>query len=222
MLLHALCIGLSVLGTIQLTSSSKTLPIQTEMSAEVRFVTLRGDEAKPYQSELSDFYSAFFAQPPYRYHASKEDWDRYVGSYVEEPSSLFVLAVQNGTIIAAAMGTSLERASEKYRAGFAKQGEEVGSLFYLGELAVAEGYRNYGIGTRIYTQFEAAVRQDPCFSAICLWQLASESDGPSGAFWKKRGFTLDPELHFEELWRESFNKSEPKLPHEMMGWKKTL
>jgi GNAT superfamily N-acetyltransferase len=222
-LLNVLYFALCLLAVTPTLSSQQMPPLlAAEIDAEIHLMTLRGSEALLYHQELSAFYNLFYRAPPYRYVAGKNAWDQYVGSYMETSSSIFVLAIKNGAIIAAAMGTPLAEASEKYRVPFAVENADLSSSFYLGELAVKRQYQNQGLGKTLYDTFETMVREDGRFSEICLWQLASEARTPNGTFWEKRGFTLYPEIHFEELWRETPAPGAPKIPHEMVAWKKLL
>jgi len=184
--------------------------------------SFRGSEAKPYQERLSSFYSASYQAPPYRYFAKKSSWDNYVASYIGNSEAVIILALHHEEIVGAAVGTPLKDASEKYREPFAERPNDLNSLFYLGELAVKDEYRNRGVGKKIYVAFENEVREKERFKGICLWQLASQSNLATGKFWKRQGFKRDPELHFEEMWRESSDSDTPKVPHKMVFWKKGL
>lgn len=201
---------------------SSALECSQQDQTEIEIKNLQGEEARPYLEKLSDFYNVFYQDPPYRYHATKADWDGYVASYVNNPSAVISLALKHDVIIGAAMGTPLKDASEKYQAAFAQRPPDLNSLFYLGELAIKPRYAHLGIGTSVYEEFERLVKQKKLYSGICLWQLSSECAAPAGQFWRKMGFEYFPEINFEEMWRENANPNAPMVAHAMKCWKKKL
>ncbi len=198
------------------------LMLYAQAEADIKIQSFQGQEAGNYQDQISDLFKLVFEAPPYRYFAPKSSWDDYVGSYIQNPASVTVLAFDDEKLVGAAVGTPLKDASDKYKAAFVNQPEELNSLFYLGELAVNDAYRDLGVAKSLYTEFESQVIKPHLYAGIGLWQLSSDSKSEVGKFWKKQGFKLYPKIHFQEMWREDPVPSSPKLPHEMVFWKKKI
>jgi GNAT superfamily N-acetyltransferase len=196
------------------------LMLNAQAEAEVKIQSFQGQEASVYQDQVTNLLKTVFEAPPYRYFA--QNWDGYVQEYIENPASFTALAFDDDKVVGVAIGTPLKDAKEKYQAAMAGQAEELNSLYYLGDLAVDDAYRDLGIAKRLYTEFESLVTKTQLYAGICLWQLASESKSDVGKFWKKQGFKLYPKIHFQEIWREDPVPSSPKLPHEMVFWKKKI
>ncbi len=183
----------------------------------VEIKSLSGSEIAPYAKEISTFYNIIYREEPYFYYAPESAWDSYIQTYVDTPQSLVCLALDEEKIIGVAIGTPLENATEKYKMGFAARLEDLNSLFYLGEFALKPEYRHHGVGKTMYDAFERSVIERKQFSAICIWQLENTS---SSTFWHRRGFELQPEIRFDELWRHA--PGTEKIAHPMVCWKKEI
>lgn len=186
---------------------------------EFHVESLHGEERVAHLKEVSNFYNAFYREPPYFYDCAEEGWDRYIHSYVDQPESILCLAVQDETIIGIIIGTPLVKTTQKYNAAFRDRPADLESLFFLGELAVNPEYDQLEVKRQLYAEFERQVREREQFSGVCVWQLQSEEDKPSGFFWCEMGFA-NSGVYFEELWKDTFGTE--KVPHSMLCWKKQL
>lgn len=187
---------------------------------EIIIKNLHGNEISAYTKEISTFYNTIYREAPYFYDSSQAAWDKYIQSYADENDATACLALQDKKIIGIAIGTPLDKASKKYNAAFSNRPDDLYSLYYLGELAVKAEYRDLGTGKKMYQAFEELVREKKHFSGICLWQLQSEENSPTGLFWKELGFALQPDIHFDELWKDVSGTE--KVAHRMICWKKPL
>lgn len=196
----------------------KTLPMKG-VSQEISLKNLQNEEKVSHLREVSDFYNAFYRNPPYFYDASSEAWDRYIRSFVDSPESVLCLAMQEDAIIGIVIGTPLIKTTQKYKAAFVDHPDDLHSLFFLGELSVIPGYEQLGVNQLLCEEFEHAVAKQQRFSGICVWQMESEKNQASGLFWRKMGFA-DSGIRFDELWKDTFGTE--KVSHSMMCWKKSL
>jgi len=189
------------------------------MAQEICIKTLHGEERVTHLRQVSDFYNAYYREPPYFYDASEEAWDRYIRSFINEPESVLCLATQDEIVVGIIIGTPLAKTTQKYKGAFLDRPENLYSLFFLGELAVKPEYKQYGLNKMLYEEFERQVVEKTQFSGICVWQLQSEVNKPSGLLWREIGFDCS-DVQFEELWKDTFGTE--KVPHSMVSWKKQV
>lgn len=189
------------------------------IAQEISIKTLQGEERVSHLREVSDFYNAYYREPPYYYDCNEEGWDRYINSFIKEPDSILCLAIKDEAVVGIIIGTPLSKTTQKYKGAFLDRPEDLDSLYFLGELAVKPEFKQLGVGQGLYEEFERQVADKKQFSGICVWQMQSEVAKPSGDFWREIGFTCS-DVQFEELWKDTFGTE--KVPHSMVSWKKHL
>jgi hypothetical protein len=202
-----------------------------ENPADIEIKNLQGQEAKPYLEKLSNFYSSFFQNSPFRDNDTKAEWDARISSLFDNPASISILVMKNGEILGAAMGMPLKDADASCLAAFDRCPQDLNSLFFIARFAVKKEclpneYLPPGIvETTLRSEFERLVRQKKLYSGICLWLLDSISKNPDSRIyirWKQKGFSPHPEFSFEDMWKEDPSPEAKKVPHKLVLWKKEL
>jgi hypothetical protein len=163
--------------------------------------TLQGSEIAPYAKGLSSFFMKMYQDESCYF--SEEEWDGYIQSYVNTDESVVSLALLDDTVVGAALGTPLAKASEKYRKPFFGSSDYLNSYFYLGDLAIKQEFRKVGLRQKVYHAFEAKIKNMERFAGISFWQEDSHNQIFTEVFLRKQGFTVHPEFYFEEFYKDA-------------------
>jgi hypothetical protein len=188
-------------------------------SQEITIKNLKGKEIAPFAKEIAAFADSMYQQASCYF--SEAEWDGYIQSYSNTPEAVISLALANGKIVGAAIGTPLTKASEKYRKPFFDRPQELNSLYFLADFPVKPEYRNEQVVEKLYKEFEHTVAAKKQFSGICQWYLQLEKPSWEIPFFQKLGYSCFPEIHFDEFYKESAQDKEVTA-HTMVCWKKLL
>jgi hypothetical protein len=183
---------------------------------EIEIISLHGAEMGPFVKKISVFYNTIFQEPPYYYFASQAAWDDYIQSYANTPEAVACVAMHEGTIIGAIIGTPMAKATERYRKAFAGNPEVLNSLFYAGELAVNLEFRGHQIAARLYQKFEYEVQKKQQFTGICVWRMKASAEAWAVPIFLKHDFKCYPAFQFDEMWSQG--PGQPEVPHSMVCW----
>jgi len=179
-------------------------------------------------NDLADLRVAVFREFPYLYEGTPEYERRYLHTYVQSSRSLAVIVRHGAKAVGATTALPLADETPEFQRPFREAGVDVGSVFYLAESVLLPPYRGRGLGVRFFEERERHARRLGSFTtaAFCAVErpadhpLRPRSYEPLDAFWRKRGYEKQPELHTEFVWRD-VNEQED-TPKRMVFWLKTI
>lgn len=185
---------------------------------EVSIKNLHGKEIATNAKEIATFANTSNRQVACYF--SEAEWDGYIQSYVNTPVAIISVAFSNDKIVGVAIGTALKKASQKYQMAFSDRVQELNSLYLLEELVILPEYRKDGVCEKLYQEFERSVAEKKQFSGICTWNTKAQDGSWEIPFFQKLGYKCFPEIHFDELYKESSSTKE--AAHSFVCWKKQL
>jgi GNAT superfamily N-acetyltransferase len=170
----------------------------------------RGADVQPYLAAVAALRIAVFREWPYLYDGDRDYETGYLATYARSPESLFVLAIDGGTVVGASTGVPLSDETAAFRSPFEERGIPVGSVFYFGESVLLPSYRGVGIGHRFFDERERYARELGRFgmTAFCaVERSADDARHPpayrgNAAFWHKRGYRRHDDMECRLDWKE--------------------
>ncbi|UNE64679.1 GNAT family N-acetyltransferase [Xanthomonas oryzae] len=189
--------------------------------------TVRGTQVLPHLDAVAQLRIAVFRAWPYLYEGDAAYERAYLAAYAASSESVFVLARAGETVIGASTGLPLRDDSGAFHAPFRAAGIDPASVFYFGESVLLPAYRGQGIGHAFFDQREAHARALGRFAltAFCSVERAPEDPRkpgdyrPNDAFWRKRGYALQPGLRVHLEWAEL---QHGEIDHSLSVWTRAL
>mgnify|MGYP001182230294 FL=1 len=195
------------------------------MTLEIK--TFSGAEAAARFPDVARLRIAVFRDFPYLYDGDLAYEERYLATYARSQGSIFVLAIDDGTVVGASTGTPMTAETEEVKAPFLAAGRDPADYFYFGESVLLPAYRGRGIGVTFFAEREAqAHRFGLRHTTFCAVERPSDHPRrptdyvPLDAFWHKRGYRHHPELRTSFTWRDLDDTSESPKP--LSFWIKDL
>jgi GNAT superfamily N-acetyltransferase len=168
-----------------------------------------GSDAAPFFDDLARLRIAVFRDFPYLYHGDSDYERQYMEIYARSEGSVFILAIDDGTVVGASTGTPMITETDEVKAPFLKAGREPADYFYFGESVLLPAYRGRGIGVGFFEGREAqAQKLGLRHCTFCAVERPLDHPRrpadyqPLDAFWQKRGYTHHPELRTTFTWRD--------------------
>lgn len=195
------------------------------MAVEIK--SFSGADVSPFHDDLARLRMTVFREFPYLYEGDAAYECSYLATYSKSEGSVFVLAIDDGSIVGAATGMPMAAETEEVKAPFLASGRDPADYFYFGESVLLAQYRGQGIGLSFFEQREAQARrlgfQHAAFCAV--ERPLDHPRRPAGyvpldAFWAKRGYVSHPELSTTFTWRDLDEQHESAKP--MSFWIRTL
>jgi GNAT superfamily N-acetyltransferase len=178
-----------------------------------------GRDAAPFFDDLARLRIAVFRDFPYLYHGDSDYERQYMEIYARSEGSVFILAIDDGTVVGASTGTPMISETEEVKAPFLKAGLDPEQFFYFGESVLLSGYRGRGIGVKFFEGREAQARKLGLrYATFCAVERPANHPRrpadymPLDAFWAKRGYTHHPELRTTFTWRDLDESVESPKP----------
>ncbi|CCF21941.1 conserved protein of unknown function [Pseudorhizobium banfieldiae] len=195
------------------------------MTLEIK--TFSGAEAAARFTDVARLRIAVFRDFPYLYDGDLAYEERYLATYARSQGSIFVLAIDDGTVVGASTGTPMTTETDEVKAPFLASGRDPADYFYFGESVLLPAYRGRGIGVTFFAEREAQARQLGLrYTTFCAVERPSDHPRrprdyvPLDAFWHKRGYRHHPELRTSFTWRDLDDTSESPKP--LSFWIKDL
>jgi GNAT superfamily N-acetyltransferase len=192
-----------------------------------RIETLTGAALLPWLPHLARLRITVFRDWPYLYDGSESYEQTYLRRYAESAAAAIVIAFDNEKPIGAATCLPMQEAGVAVQAPFTDRGDDISKICYFGESVLLIPYRGQGIGVAFFAGREAHARRAGFTqAAFCAVQRpqnhhARPADyAPLDAFWRKRGFTPQPERVCRMSWRDIGDTGESKKP--LSFWLKSL
>jgi GNAT superfamily N-acetyltransferase len=190
---------------------------------------LRGLQIAPHIDDLARLRIAVFREFPYLYDGTVEYEAEYLATYVRSADSLCVLVRDDdGRVVGASTALPLMDETEEFQLPFAAAGWDCSRIFYLAESVLLPAWRGRGLGVRFFAEREAHAQRLQRFDwcAFCAVQRPQDHPRrpadyqPLDAFWQRRGYRHQPELHTHYHWRDLDETEESAKP--MSFWLKEL
>jgi GNAT superfamily N-acetyltransferase len=176
---------------------------------------------------LAQLRIAVFREWPYLYQGSADYEMRYLDTYVRCPRSLAVLVWDGPDCVGASTALPLADADEATRAPFEAAGHPQADIHYFGESILLRDYRGRGLGVKFFDLREAHARELGLrHCAFCAVQRPEDHPArpagyvPNDAFWTRRGYRPQPDLHTTYEWPDIGETRSTAKP--MRFWMKTL
>lgn len=195
------------------------------MTLEIK--TFSGAEAAARLTDVARLRIAVFRDFPYLYDGDLAYEERYLATYARSQGSIFVLAIDDGTVVGASTGTPMSTETDEVKAPFLAAGRDLADYFYFGESVLLPAYRGRGIGVTFFAEREAQARRLGLrHTTFCAVERPANHPRrptdyvPLDAFWHKRGYRHHPELRTSFTWRDLDDTSESPKP--LSFWIKDL
>lgn len=167
-----------------------------------------------------------FRDFPYLYEGSFEYESEYLKIYLESERSLFVAVWDQAHLVGLSSAIPLQDENESVKVPFVKAGYNLSDIFYFGESVLLKKYRGLGLGNVFFDEREKGARAAGHFDKTCFCAVERPGDHPLRPkeykplheFWKKRGYSLRPELRTHFSWKDVGESQETAKP--MTFWMK--
>ncbi len=195
------------------------------MTLEIK--TFSGSGAAVRLADVARLRIAVFRDFPYLYDGDLAYEKHYLATYARSQGSIFVMAIDHGTVVGASTGTPMVAETEDVKAPFLAAGHDLADYFYFGESVLLPAYRGRGIGVAFFAEREAQARRLGLrYTTFCAVERPLDHPRrpagyvPLDAFWRKRGYHHHPELSTTFTWRDLDEAAESPKP--LSFWIKDL
>jgi GNAT superfamily N-acetyltransferase len=193
----------------------------------LRLETFTGSAAKPYLSELANLRMTIFREFPYLYEGDLVYEENYLGVYLASPDYFLAIVFDDKKVVGATTAIPLAQETEEFKKPFVEQGYRLEEIFYFGESLLYANYRGQGLGVKFFEMREAqAKKYGANLAAFCAVErpndhpLKPANYTPLQAFWRKRGYERQAQLHTTYAWKDVGDLTETEKP--MIFWTKQL
>ncbi|MBD8526024.1 GNAT family N-acetyltransferase [Pseudomarimonas arenosa] len=192
-------------------------------STGVRLLEARGSELQPWLDAVAALRIEVFRDWPYLYRGSLDYERSYLSTYSSSPRAFFVLAVDGDQVVGASTAIPLSDEAESFHRAFVQRGIALNQVFYFGESVLRNAYRGRGLGHAFFDAREAEARRGGFrMTAFCAVEREQNDPRrpldyrPNDAFWAKRGYQKQSDMHCEIEWPETDHG--PGLSHRLSYW----
>lgn len=185
-----------------------------------------GNALIPYIPELARLRIEVFHDFPYLYDGNLDYEKKYLQTYIDNPESVIVLALDDDKVVGASTALPMKYETDELKKPFVEQGYDLDEVFYCSESVLAKNYRGLGIGVRFFEEREAHAADLGGFRHITFCCVERPADHPRrptdyvplDKFWNKRGYFKHPELTATYVWKDLDDTEETPKP--MTFWLK--
>ena len=196
------------------------------MNKNIRIERRSGAALLPYISELARLRIEVFRDFPYLYDGTLEYEQKYLQTYIDNPESVIVLALDDNSVVGASTAIPMKDETPELKKPFIEHGYDLDQVFYCSESVLNKAYRGLGIGVRFFEEREAHAAELGGFKHITFCCVERPTDHPRrpadyvplDKFWNKRGYVKHPELQTSYLWKDLDDEDETPKP--MTFWLK--
>lgn len=188
----------------------------------------KGSEISSLSTDFALLRIKVFREYPYLYEGSMDYEMDYIHRYSRSQDA-FLFAVYDGPqMVGATTCIPLQDEMEEIRQPFEAAGHDIGSVFYFGESLLLPSYRGLGLGHRFFDKRESHAKSFKTYSKTAFCSVNRPQDHPlkprnyrsNESFWKKRGYTKNPDLTCRLSWLD-LQGMEP-THKELTFWTKEL
>ncbi len=192
----------------------------------VHIKRLSGEDLIPYINDLARLRIEVFRAFPYLYDGSLAYEKKYLQTYIDNPASVMVLALDGEQVVGASTAIPMKFETTELKQPFIDHAYDLEQVFYCSESVLNTQYRGLGIGVRFFEEREAHAKELGGFKHIAFCCVERPSNHPLRpvdyvsleAFWQKRGYRKHPELHTTYCWKDVDSVDETPKP--MTFWLK--
>ncbi|MCF8007895.1 MAG: GNAT family N-acetyltransferase [Methylovulum sp.] len=196
------------------------------MMTTVHIKRLSGEDLIPYINDLARLRIEVFRAFPYLYDGSLAYEKKYLQTYIDNPASVMVLALDGEQVVGASTAIPMKFETTELKQPFIDHAYDLEQVFYCSESVLNTQYRGLGIGVRFFEEREAHAKELGGFKHIAFCCVERPSHHPLRpvdyvsleAFWQKRGYRKHPELHTTYCWKDVDSVDETPKP--MTFWLK--
>jgi len=196
------------------------------MSKNIRIIRRSGEALVPYIPELARLRIEVFRDFPYLYDGDLDYEKKYLQTYINNPDSVIVLALDADKVVGASTALPMRDETEELKKPFLAHGYDLNDVFYCSESVLNKNYRGLGIGVRFFEEREAHAADLGGFKHITFCCVERPADHPRrpadyvplDKFWHKRGYVKHPELTTCYIWKDLDDTEETPKP--MTFWLK--
>ena len=190
------------------------------MNKNIRIERHSGAALLPYIPELARLRIEVFRDFPYLYDGTLEYEQKYLQTYIDNPESVIVLALDDKQVVGASTAIPMKDETPELQKPFIEHGYDLNQVFYCSESVLNKAYRGLGIGVRFFEEREAHAAELGGFEHITFCCVERPIDHPRrpadyvplDKFWNKRGYVKHPELQTRYVWKDIDDEEEtPKL-----------
>ena len=189
--------------------------------------TVSGAEVLPWLDAVASLRIEVFRDFPYLYDGELDYERRYLATYAQSASSLFVLALDGERVVGASTGIPLADADLEFQIPFIEQGIPVDSVFYFGESVLLRDYRGHGLGHHFFDAREKFAKAlGKTITAFCAVErpekhpLRPQDYTSLERFWQQRGYNKKTAMQTSYEWLDVGEPDPTDKP--MIFWFKEL
>lgn len=187
---------------------------------------LIGEDLSRSIDALASLRIEVFREFPYLYDGNEDYERKYLRRYLNSPRCVMIAAYDGKDIVGAASALPLSDEDSFIQAPFRKARIDLDRVFYFGESVLRRQYRGQGLGNKFFDERESVARSYGQYNitGFCAVQRAVDHPlRPSGyfpldEFWKKRGYSIRPDLESTFEWRDIDQSTETSK--KMIYWLK--
>ncbi len=190
--------------------------------------TVTGERFAAHIDALARLRMTVFREYPYLYDGNYAYEQRYLRTYVEAPNAMAVIVKDGDAVIGASTGVPLASETTEFRQPFLDRGHDPRGIFYCGESVLLAAYRGRGLYRRFFDGREAFAESLGGFTRVCFCAVVRPPDHPLrpknytplDVVWRHFGYSPDPELVANFVWKDIGEEHETN--HPMQFWLKNL
>lgn len=194
----------------------------------MEFRIYRGFQIEEVADALARLRITIFKDFPYLYDGDMAYEQEYLKTYINSPSSLVFIVLEDAEIIGATTCIPIMDETQEVQAPFLKLGYDLSKIIYFGESILLKKYRGRGIGNIFFDTREKYARSLEFFELICFCAVQRPSShpltphnyNPLDNFWLSRGYNKSEELKTEFSWRDLGESTETQKT--MQFWVKKI
>lgn len=181
----------------------------------IHLSTYRGPEIEPFFKTLAALRISVFKEFPYLYEGSLDYEMEYLKNFARAEHSTLVLARSGDQVVGASTALPLIDAEDAFQKPFREAHLDPRRFYYFGESVLLPEFRGHGTGHRFFDERERSASAlgfaECCFCAVVRPEshpLRPAHYKPLDAFWKKRGYRVQPGLVADYPWTDFGDESE--------------
>ncbi|MBA4091062.1 MAG: GNAT family N-acetyltransferase [Sphingobium sp.] len=176
---------------------------------------------------LSVLRRTVFRGWPYLYDGDADYERSYLAEFLNSDAAVLIVARVGEIAVGMATASPLSSQPAHLQDPFLLAGFEIEDVFYFGESVLLPQFRGLGIGHRFFDEREKAAKiAGMSTSAFCA--VVRSEHHPArpvdardlSSFWGKRGYSENPQLQAELIWKEVGQMHETR--HQMSFWTRRL
>jgi hypothetical protein len=175
---------------------------------EMQIKVLHGKEIAPYVQDITALCLTVYREYPYLYEGTVSEYEPYIQSYADSPNGIVCLLFEGDRLVGATTGIPIHEMRDRFQEPFKKIGEDLTSIFYLGEMVLLKGYRGKRYASQMYFEFEQSVKDANRYAKICFCTIKESEDHPLKPAGYvsledvciRAGFIKHEELNFTGYW----------------------